>query len=96
MRNSAAQLGLGSYKSAWLLCAKLRRAMVAPGRAPLAGLIEVDEAEIPLRTKADPVCGGGRSPQGKDGLLLADEDHKPLAADDAAVAAVDWKRISGI
>ena len=24
------QLGLGSYKSAWLLCAKLRRAMVAP------------------------------------------------------------------
>lgn len=32
------QLGLGSYKSAWLLCAKLRRAMVAPERAPLAGL----------------------------------------------------------
>ena len=60
------QLGLGSYKSAWLLCAKLRRAMVAPGRAPLAGLVEVDETEIPLRTKADPVCGGGgRSPQGK-------------------------------
>src|SRR5271169_6332194 len=64
------QLGLGSYKSAWLLCAKLRRAMVAPGRAPLAGLIEVDETEIPLRTKADPVCGGGgRSPQGK--MLVA-------------------------
>src|SRR5271167_2277485 len=60
------QLGLGSYKSAWLLCAKLRRAMVAPGRAPLAGLVEVDETEIPLRTKTDPVCGGGgRSPQGK-------------------------------
>jgi len=34
------QLGLGSDKSAWLLCAKLRRAMVAPGRAPLAGLVE--------------------------------------------------------
>jgi ISXO2-like transposase domain len=30
------------------------------------GLIEVDEAEIPLRTKADPVCGsGGRSPTAK-------------------------------
>ena len=64
------QLGLGSYKSAWLLCAKLRRAMVAPGRAPLAGLVEVDETEIPLRTKTDPVCGGGgRSPQGK--MLVA-------------------------
>src|SRR5512144_1997637 len=42
------ELGLGSYKSAWLLCAKLRRAMVAPGRSPLAGLAEVDETEIPL------------------------------------------------
>ncbi len=64
------QLRLGSYKSAWLLCAKLRRAMVAPGRALLAGLIEVDETEIPLRTKADPVCGGGgRSPRGK--MLVA-------------------------
>ena len=28
------QLGLGSYKSAWLLCGKLRRATVAPDRAP--------------------------------------------------------------
>ena len=42
------QPGLGSYKSAWLLYAKLRRAMVAPGRSPLAGLAEVDETEIPL------------------------------------------------
>jgi hypothetical protein len=37
------QLRLGSYKSAWLLCAKLRRSMVAHGRSPLAGLVEVDE-----------------------------------------------------
>ena len=60
------QLGLGSYKSAWLLGAKLRRAMVAPGRSPLAGLAEVDETEIPLRTKDDPVAGGGgRSHRGK-------------------------------
>jgi hypothetical protein len=40
------------------------------GRRALAGFIEVDETEIPLRTKADPVCGGdGRSPQGK--MLVA-------------------------
>ena len=64
------QLGLGSYKSAWLLCAKLRRAMVAPGRSALAGLAEVDETEILLRTKDDPVAGGGgRSHQGK--MLVA-------------------------
>src|SRR3954469_18931321 len=45
------QLGLGSYKSAWLLCAKLRRSMVAGDRSPLAGLVEVDETEIVCRSK---------------------------------------------
>ena len=65
-----AQLGLGSYKSAWLMCAKLRRAMVAPGTAPLEGLVEIDETAIPLRRKDDPPAGGqGRSRQGK--LLVA-------------------------
>lgn len=65
-----AQLGIGSYKTAWLLCAKLRRAMVAPGREPLAGLVEVDETELPCRSKNDPPAGGGgRSHQGK--ILLA-------------------------
>ncbi|MGF1607608.1 MAG: IS1595 family transposase [Rhodothalassiaceae bacterium] len=64
------QLGLGSYKSAWLLCHKLRRAMVAPERTLLAGLVEVDETTIPCRSREDPPTGGGgRSHQGK--LLLA-------------------------
>src|SRR5438876_5694987 len=31
------QLGLGSYRTAWMLCAKLRRAMVNPQREPLCG-----------------------------------------------------------
>jgi transposase-like protein len=39
-------LGLGSYRTAWLLCHKLRRATVRPGRAPLVGPVEVDEAFI--------------------------------------------------
>jgi ISXO2-like transposase domain len=59
------QLALGSYKTAWLLCAKLRRSMVAPGRGPLTGLVEVDETEIACRSKHDPLSGGGRSRQGK-------------------------------
>jgi hypothetical protein len=64
------QLGLGSYKSAWLLCGKLRRAMVAPDRSPLAGLVEIDETAIPHRSKADPPEGGhGRSAEGK--MLVA-------------------------
>jgi hypothetical protein len=64
------QLGLGSYKSAWFLAAKLRLAMVAPGRSPLQGLVEADETTFPCRSKEDPVTGGGgRSAQGK--LLIA-------------------------
>ncbi len=60
------QLALGSYKSAWLMAAKLRRSMVAPGRNALAGLVEVDETEIVCRSKNDPLTGGGgRSHQGK-------------------------------
>jgi len=60
------QLGLGSYKSAWLMCAKLRRAMVDPDRRPLAGLLEIDETTLNYRTKQDPVAGGqGRSQLGK-------------------------------
>lgn len=39
-------LGLGSYRTAWSLLHKLRRAMVRPGREPLQGLVEVDETYI--------------------------------------------------
>jgi len=60
------QLAFRSYKTAWLLCAKLRRSMLAPGRSPLAGLVEVDDTEIACRSKNDPVSGGGgRSHQSK-------------------------------
>jgi transposase-like protein len=40
------QLGLGSYKTAWTWLHKLRRCMVDPSRAPLEGLVEVDESYI--------------------------------------------------
>ena len=49
------QLGLGSYRTAWMLCGKLRRAMVNPEREPLSGVVEADETTIPFRTKNDPI-----------------------------------------
>ena len=65
-----AQLGLGSYKTAWFLLQRLRRAMVAPDRDLLEDLVEADETEIPLRRKTDPPAGGGgRSAVGK--MLVA-------------------------
>ncbi|MGH9452199.1 MAG: IS1595 family transposase, partial [Terriglobia bacterium] len=36
-------LGLGSYKTAWAILHKLRRAMVRPDRDRLSGVVEVDE-----------------------------------------------------
>lgn len=36
-------LGLGSYKTAWAVLHKLRRAMIRPGRDRLHGVVEVDE-----------------------------------------------------
>jgi transposase-like protein len=39
-------LGMGSYKTAWALLHKLRRAMVRPGRDRLNGRVEVDETYL--------------------------------------------------
>lgn len=67
-----AQLGLGSYETAWFLLHRLRRAMVDPERRLLQDLVEIDETDIPLRSKHDPIDRGrgrGRSAVGK--MLVA-------------------------
>jgi len=67
-----AQLGLGSYETAWFLLHRLRRAMVDPDRQLLQDLVEIDETDIPLRRKHDPLDHGrgrGRSAVGK--MLVA-------------------------
>src|ERR1700731_2170511 len=58
------QLSLGSYRTAWMLAAKLPRAMVNPEREPLSGLVEADETIIPFRTKNDSVV----VPAGRSGV----------------------------
>jgi hypothetical protein len=69
-RQLGPQLGLGGYKTAWLLLHKLRAAMVDPDRSPLDGLVEVDETSLPFRAKDGPVePRPGRSHDGK--LLIA-------------------------
>src|SRR3954453_21766494 len=40
------QLGSGSYQTAWSWLHKLRKAMVRPARAPLAGRVEADESYV--------------------------------------------------
>jgi transposase-like protein len=63
-------LGLGSYKTAWAMLHKLRRAIVRPGRDRLPGAVEVDEtywgAEGPNMT--------GRLTENKTLLAVAAEE----------------------
>ena len=80
------QLGLGSDKTAWLLLHKLRRRVVDPDRSLLQDLVEIDETEMPFRSKHDPADKpkggpadqprggrkkGGRSPVGKIFIVAA-------------------------
>lgn len=59
-------LGLGSYRTAWSLRHKLRRAMVRPGREQLAGPVEVDASYL-----GAPEAGlRGRQP-GRKTLIVA-------------------------
>lgn len=65
-----------SYKTAWLLLHKLRRAMVDPERTPLSGTVDVDESAIPYRRKEDALKrGGGSSTANQLWIAAAVETH---------------------
>ena len=49
------ELGLGSYRTAWLMLHKLRQAMVRPGRERLHGVVEVDETYWGTKESGGPV-----------------------------------------
>jgi transposase-like protein len=64
------QLGISRYETAWTILHKLRRAMVAPERAPLRGEVEVDEGFLGGR---DTDLRGGRQRNGKPLVGIAVE-----------------------
>jgi len=69
------QLGLRRHETAWTMLHKLRRAMVAPAREPLRGLVEVDESYI-----GGPEHGKrGRGAIGKTLVVGAVEDRGKVA-----------------
>ena len=55
------QMGFGSYQTAWSWLHKIRKAMVAPGRAPLAARVEADETLLGGERSGKP----GRGAAGK-------------------------------
>jgi len=66
-------LGLKSYKTAWTLLHKLRRAMVRPGRDRLRGRVEVDEAFV----GGEEVGVRGRQVETKAMIVVAAEEDGP-------------------
>ena len=62
-------LGLGSYKTAWSILQKLRKAMVRPGRERLTGQVEVDETFVGGVEPGKP----GRSRGAKSLVVIAAE-----------------------
>ncbi|URI15146.1 IS1595 family transposase [Brevundimonas albigilva] len=88
------QASIGSYKTAWFLLHRLRRAMVDPDRGGLVGVIETDETTIPFRTKDEPVAGGqGRSPIGKLVVVGGVEVHDDGSPGRIRLRAIpDFKR----
>lgn len=82
-----AVLGLGSYKVAWAMLHKLRRAMVRPGRDRLTGRVEVDETYI-----------GGLN-EGQKGRPTAGKGRKALVViaaqeDGAGIGRIRMRRIA--
>lgn len=71
-------LGLGSYQTAWTMLHRLRRAMVSPVRAPLSGLVEVDETYVPMSDRNSAKQGSKRKSHTDDTLVVvAVEIHEP-------------------
>lgn len=66
-------LGLGSYRTAWALLQKLRRAMVRPGRDRLAGRVEVDETYVGGKEEGHP----GRKTEKKALVVIAAQEEGP-------------------
>ncbi len=79
-------LGLGSYRTAWAMLHKLRRAMVRPGRDRLRGTVEVDETYW----GTEEVGVVGRWTEAKALLLVAAE------VDGAGIGRIRMRRLPAL
>jgi len=80
------QLGLKRYETAWFMLHKLRRAMVAPERSPLSGLIEVDDAYV---GGTDSGRVGGRDAFGATTIVLTAVEVRGTGSGRIRMEAVD-------
>jgi len=106
------QMGFGSYQTAWSWRHKIRRAMVAPGREPLARLVEADETYLGAAKPGQPGRGAagkakvaGAVESGRGRLQLAAVPDASAAsqgflgqniAKPASIATDDWSGYAGL
>ena len=80
------QLGLKRYETAWMMLHKLRRAMVAPERSPLAGVIEVDDAYV---GGSDASRRGGRDAFGTASIVIVAVEARGTGSGRIRMEALD-------
>jgi ISXO2-like transposase domain/Transposase zinc-ribbon domain len=80
------QLGLKRFETAWFMLHKLRRAMVAPERSPLTGVVEVDDAYV---GGIDSARHGGRDALGNATIVLTAAEVRGTASGRIRMEAVD-------
>lgn len=74
-KNLERVLSLGSYKTAWVILHKMRRAMIRPGRDRLSGTIQVDESYVGGKKSGK----RGRGASGKSLVFIAAQlDNKKI------------------
>ena len=71
-------LGLGSYKSAWMLVHKIRQAMEVADGFPLVATVQAGETGVPYRLKGSEPPPGGRSHEGRLMIARAVESSVPV------------------
>ncbi len=80
-------LGLGSYRTAWMMLHKLRTAMIRPGRDLLSGDVEVDETYL---GGVEPGRRGGRQRDSiKEIVVIGVEVHSPKGLGRVRLRRVD-------
>ena len=70
---AARDLGIGSYRTAWGMCQRLRQVVVRPGREKLSGVVEADEAFVGGVERGLP---GGRARGNKSIVCVAVESGR--------------------
>jgi len=91
-----ARPGIGSYRSAWLLPHRLRRAMADPDPSLLQGIAEVDGTSVPCRDGGGAEADGAKGAAGRGGGADGWSGYAGLPDNPREERAVGGRRAHGV